>query len=236
MIQFNLLPDIKITFIKARRNKHLVLVTAVIVAGSALAILVLLFLGVSVFQKQHLSNLTKDIKSDAKKLEDTPDLDKVLTIQNQINSLSALHNAKPVTSRLFDYLPKLTPNAVSIQKIDVDFAQSTISITGSADALSTVNKFVDTLKFTTYSVDAQTNTKNAFNKVVLGTFGLNATEKDPKKKASYSINLSFDPNIFDNAKTVALTVPKIISTRSETEKPNPLFDTPSSSNPPGQGQ
>ncbi len=235
MIQFNLLPDIKLTYIKSRRNKHLVLVSSIMVAGVTLAIMVLLFLGVAVFQKQHLNNLNKDIKTDTQKLQNIPDLTKVLTVQNQLNSLTALHDAKPVGSRIFTYLAKVTPNAASVQTLSADFDANTISITGNADAISTVNKFVDTLKFTTYRTDSSPDSKPAFSKVVMTSFSLNDTEKDPKKKASYQIALSFDSTIFNNARTIDLTVPKIISTRSETEKPNALFDTPTPTTQSGQG-
>jgi hypothetical protein len=43
------------------------------------------------------------------------------------------------------------------------------------------------------------------------------------KEATYTITLSYNPVIFDSASNVVLTVPKIISTRSETEKPTELF-------------
>ncbi len=236
MIQFNLLPDIKMTYIKARRNKHLVILGAVIVSGVSLAILVLLILGVLVFQKKHLSDLSKDINNESQTLQKTPELNKVLTIQNQINSLSALHSKKPVVSRLFDDLTKLTPNTLSVQKIDVDFVQNTMNINGNADALSTINKFVDTLKFTNYTTDTQTVPAPAFNKVVLSSFGLSSDDTDAKKKATYSVTLFFDPAIFNNAALPILSVPKITSTRSETEKPNDLFSAPTTTNNATQAQ
>ncbi len=226
MIQFNLLPDIKLTYIKARRTKHLVIVTSIVVGAVSLVILILLYMGVAVFQKKHLSDLTRDIKTRTSDLQSTADLDKMLTVQNQISSLTTLHQDKPVTSRLFTYIPQITPNAVSIQKLDLDYKQSTINLTGNADAISTINKFVDTLKFTKYATadKPEDASRSAFSKVVLGSFSLNPNEKDPKKKATYQISLSFDATIFDDANGVNLVVPKITSTRSETEKPNPVFD------------
>lgn len=226
MIQFNLLPDIKLTYIKARRTKHLVIVTSIVVGAVSLGILILLYMGVAVFQKKHLNDLTQDIKNRTTELQSTADLDKMLTVQNQINSLTALHKDKPVMSRLFTYIPQITPNSVSIQKLDLDYRQSTINITGNADAISTINKFVDTLKFTKYATadKPEDTSRSAFSKVVLGSFSLNPNEKDPKKKATYQISLHFDTTIFDDANGVTLVVPKITSTRSETEKPNPVFD------------
>lgn len=249
MIQFNLLPDVKLQYIKARKNKRFVIVVSVLVSAVAIGIMVLLFLS-TVLQKQHLSNVSNDIKQDSEKLTGTPDLDKVLTIQNQLKSLSSLHDKKPEVTRLFGYLPQITPNEVSISELSVDFDQHTIAFRGNADALSTINKFVDTLKFTDYNVplanergeplvdgngQPQFESKKAFSSVVLASFSLNPEEPDPKKKAGYEVTIAFDPILFDITKTVSLSIPRnsdgtpFISTRSETEKPRELFiNSPSS--------
>src|SRR5689334_20407685 len=102
MIQFNLLPDVKLEYLKAQRLKQAVVSIAAIVAGVVLAVLVILFLVVDVFQKQHLKAVNNDIKTYTAKLQSIPDLNKILTVQNQLNSLPALHAQKPVTSRLFN--------------------------------------------------------------------------------------------------------------------------------------
>lgn len=215
MIQFNLLPDVKLEFIKARRLKHTVVMIAIIVSASALALLTVLFMTVVVFQKKHMDDLTKDIKASTAKLESVQDLDKILTVQNQLNSLPALHDQKPVTSRLFGYIQQVTPQKVSISSLELDYETQTLKIKGGADAISTVNKYVDTLKFTDYTLGSEQ--KKAFSEVVLSTF----TRDD--KSASYEITFKFDPAIFDTKNDVKLVVPNIISTRSATEKPEALF-------------
>jgi Tfp pilus assembly protein PilN len=224
MIQFNLLPDVKLEYIKARKLKRMVVIVSSIVAGSALTLMILLFLGVAVFQKSHLNNLSKDINSKKGELTKTQDLDKILTIQQQLNSLPKLHDGKPVVSRLFPYIQQVTPKSVSIDSLDVDFASKTMKVSGAADSISTINTFVDTLKFTNFKTsedkDSQASeSKNAFSSVVLVSFG-----KDDKG-SSYQISLNFDPSIFDGTLDVALSVPPgKITTRSETEKPAPLFE------------
>ncbi len=225
MIQFNLLPDVKLEFIKARRSKHMVL----LVSAAVTAVSVLLFLGlftvVNVLQTKHINDLNKDIKKNTATLKAVPDLDKILTVQNQLGSLTSLHEQKPATSRLLDYLAQLTPSAATISDIKLDFSANSLTITGNADALSTVNKYVDTLKFTTYTVEGSDETKKAFPEVVLTGFSTNE-----EKKVSYEIKATFDPVIFDGTKQVNLVVPKIISTRSETAKPGDLFQQPAGAN------
>ncbi len=234
MIQFNLLPDVKLDYIKARRTKHTVIVLSSVISGSALALLVLMFLVVNVAQKQHLSSLNDDIESNKKSLQAKPELAKILTIQNQLNSLSGLHEQKPVVSRTFGYIQQVTPANASIDTVTINFAEQTISIEGAANALATVNTFVDTLKFTTFTATATdqqaqsspTNTP-AFSEVVLGDFAVVTASAglDPNKVATYSITLKYDPLIFSDANTVKLVVASRVTTRSETEKPSAIFQT-----------
>lgn len=217
MIQFNLLPKIKLDYVKAKRNKRMTIVVSVLASAAALGILVLLFMIVQVFQKQHSNNLTQDIKSETSKLRGISDLDKILTIQNQLNSLTALHDKKPVASRLTTYVKQFTPANVTIASITVDLELYTITMSGSADTIATVNKFVDTLKFTNYQTADKT--APAFSSVVLAGFG-----KGEDKVTTYQINFSYDPIIFSNGAEVKLVIPPgKITTRSQTEKPESIF-------------
>jgi len=217
MIQFNLLPSVKMEYVRNRRTKRLVILIASVVATGSLAIMIILFIGVSIFQKKHSQDLSKNIKTESSKLSNVPDLNKILTIQNQLKSLPPLHDKKPVTTRVYDYIKQITPAKASIAAMKVDFDGATMEITGSADSISTINKFVDTLKFTSYKTD-DNKSGNAFNGVVLATFGRD------DKGASYNITLKYDPAIFDSSSKATLIVPAgKITTRSETEKPESLF-------------
>lgn len=232
MVQFNLLPDVKLEYVRARRVKRIVMAFAVLATSVSLAIFIVLLLLVDVVQKHSLSNLDKDTKLYSAQLTGTTDLNQILTVQNQLNSLPALDSQKPATARLFGYVKQLTPVNAFINRLDIDYTQNTISISGTADTIDTINTFVDTLKFTTYNVQASDGTKTtakAFSNVVLSSFSRDNSQ------AAYSINFSFDPIIFDNTNTTTLTVPNIISTRSEVNQPNVLFQAaPSATNKQGQ--
>lgn len=218
MIQFNLLPDVKLAFIRAKRRKRLVAVASTSVIAGCLTILLLLFLFVNVAQKGHLNALSADINNQVKELRDTPNLDSILTVQNQLKVLGGLHDQKPVASRIYTYLSQVTPSEISISKLDVDFLTSTMKFTGSSNSLNNVNKFADTLKFTEFTQGESSEKQLAFSNVVLSSFGrTDAT-------ANFAIDLSFDPAIFDSVEVIELAVPATITTRSETEKP--LFETP----------
>ncbi len=222
MIQLNLLPDVKLFYMKAQRQRRLVMSACVLVTGGAV-VLLLLLLSVNGLQKKHISDLTKDISKENSQLENKPDIDKVLTVQNQLQSLTELHDQKPAAARVFEYLNQVTPASVSITTLSVDFTQDTATITGTSDSLSNVNKYVDTLKYITYTTDDSTKPLPAFNNVVLSSFGLNTGAKDASQAASFTITLSYDKTIFDNTQKVKLTVPSATTTRSQVTQPSDLF-------------
>ncbi len=235
MIQFNLLPDVKLQYIRARRLKQTMITVSGVVIIASLAVTIFLFMAVQVFQKEHISHINKDIKESTDKLQGTKDLDKLLTIQNQLSSLSSLHDSKKVGSRTFGYLAQVTPKDVTISNLEVDFDAGTMKITGGAKELSAANQYVDTLKFTTYTYPetkpdggTENKTGNAFTNVVLSSWSRN------DKETTYTIDLRFDPAIFDVQKQTSLVVPNQITTRSSTEKPSSdsdIFKQPQTNNP-----
>lgn len=226
MVQFNLLPDVKLNYIKAERTKRMVMLASFSLTGLAVFIFVLLFLIVNVFQTKHLNDLNNDIKMKTSELKSIPDLDKVLTVQNQLKALPGLHEQKPATSRLVDYLVQVTPADAKISEVKVDMDNSAMTLEGSANSIETINRFVDTLKFTNFTAVSDpesSETDQAFTEVVLTKFGISEAGENAGK-TTYSIDFKFNPIIFNNTKTVNLTVPNIISTRSIVEKPTELFE------------
>lgn len=217
MIQFNLLPDVKLEYIKTQRNKRLVFTVAAIVTAVSLLILIVLTVLVFGFQRKYIADLTSDIKTQSSNLQGTGELDKVLTIQNQLNSLTGLHQQKEDASRIIPFIQKITPANVSIASLDVNYTTPAMTISGTAPNLAAVNTFVDTLKFTNVTY-GETKAK-AFSQVVLSGFG------SSEDGATYSITLAYDAAMFKVINQVNLEIPSQITTRSETEKPSALFKT-----------
>ncbi len=216
MVELNLLPDVKLQFIKAKQVKRLVFSISIIVAVISLAILVSLIVYVDVVQKSKINTLNKSIASSIKQIQGNKDLNSVLTIQDQLRALPQLEAQSPKTSRLFGYMSSLVPSNVTVSSLSIDYTKNTIMLSGNADSLATVNQFVDTLKFTTYNTDTVKNAK-AFNTVVLSsvTFGSGT--------ASYSISFNFDPILFSSTQNVTLVVPNLTTTRSIIDQPKILF-------------
>jgi hypothetical protein len=225
MIQLNLLPDVKMQYINARRRKRLILGVSFVVAAFFLVLFILLFIYVRFAQQKHMTDLSKDISAKTSELQSKEDIDKILTVQNQLNSLPGLHDEKAVSSRLFDYLQKLTPSDATISEVNIDFLENKVVIEGNAEEISVINKFADTLKFTGYIVneegsegqvpqcglgnieqtlevidEEQEGVKGlcrAFSEVVLAKFAL-SEENDNSSGVTYEINFNFDEKIFEN--------------------------------------
>lgn len=202
MIQFNLLPDIKLEYVRAQRAKHMLTSIALTSGGVALGLLLFAFFVVDVVQKHTLKTLDNDIHKYAQSVQSTKDLNKLLTVQNQLNALTGLHQQKPVVSRLFGYISQVTPSNVSINKLDVDYSTNVLSVGGSAPSIDAIRVYTDTLKSTQYELAHSGNKKPAFSEVVLGSF----SKSD--KNATFSITLKFDPALFAHSNEVTLDVVK----------------------------
>ncbi len=230
MVQVNLLPDVKMQYINARRRKRLILGASFIASAVFLTLFVLLFVYVRFAQQKHMNDLSKDIASKTSELQSKEDINKILTVQNQLNSLPGLHDQKKISSRLFDYLQQVTPSDATISDVNMDFLENKGIIEGNAKEISVVNRFTDTLKFTGFIVHEdgsdgsapqcdlgtvkqaagaataeQQNAQglcHAFSDVVLAEFSLNdeSSISNEKSGVSYKIEFNFDGKIFANIK------------------------------------
>jgi len=149
MIQLNLLPDLKKEFIKSQKNKGLVISISLMVTLGALGLSVLLFIYVNFVQQVQINLATDDIKHKVTDLKGVKDIDKYLTIQNQLSSITALHDGKGAYSRLFTFLNVLnpsTPNNINLSNLQIAQGEKSISFVGTTASFQTLNVFVDTLK------------------------------------------------------------------------------------------
>jgi hypothetical protein len=231
-VQFNLLPDVKLEFNRSQHTKRMVYTLSALASLVVIGLFVISFVVVNVLQKELLNHANGDIQYYSNKIKGIKDLSQVLTIQNQLKALPTLHSQKHYTSRLFNYLPELTPNDIHIGKLSLDTTANTIQIDGTSDSVEHINKFVDTFKYAVYSIpdvkdkntcsqdsgnwhdNDQTCTKLAFNQVVL-------TRVDrSQKEASYTLNASYDPALFTGTKGVDLVVNQEVTTRSVLDAPS----------------
>ena len=225
MTQFNLLPDIKLEYERTKRIQRLMTLISIVVTVAALVIVAFLGIFVGVVQANNIKTLNNEIQKDSTNLVGKKNLNQILTIQNQLESLTSLHNQKPAATRLFSYLTELTPVNANITKLTVDFDKKTIEVTGTADTFKTLNQFVDTLKLTKYNISGLKNsTKLAFSNVVLSQFNVvnvassGSTTTPGPGGVTYTIDFDYDPNLFDITKTVNIIIPNEVVNR-----PSALF-------------
>lgn len=219
MITLNLLPDIKKEYLKAKRTKQFITMIAFGVGAAAVAATALMAIYVLGVQRLQINSSQGSIDESVRVLNESEDLAKIVTIQNQLTALPAIEDTTVAASRLFGYVSTITPNEITLTQLRIDFENSGVELRGNGESFKAVNTFVDTLKNATFTYADATGSSLAFSSVVLDTI----TADD---EAGFEIIFLYNPQIFDpNIEGVKLSVPNITSTRSQTEKPKSLFDT-----------
>lgn len=206
MIQFNLLPDVKKQYIQTKRTKRLIMSMSLIACAASLGVLLLVFSYVQIAQKKSINDLTEDIATEIAAVKSINGIDEILTIQNQMSTLPGLHQKRPATSRIFEYLNKVTPQNVFIGSVKLDIGTSSLEISGTAESLAAINTYVDTLKFATYSSGDVKDEKPFSN--VITSLSRNS------ENANYTVKFNFVPVLFDNTVVSTISVPKTVTTRS----------------------
>lgn len=135
MIEINLVPDVKQELINAQRVRTSVISLSILVGMAAIAIVIVL--AVWVFGVQTARGVLSDdaIKKESQKLSQVADISNILTIQNQLAKIPAMHDSKSIDSRIFDVLATINPpapNNVSINNVSLDSSSKTIKIEGQA--------------------------------------------------------------------------------------------------------
>lgn len=225
MIQLNLLPDLKKEFIQSQKSKSLVISVSIIVTLAALGLSALFFVYVTFIQQVQVSVADNDIKNRTAELKKVQDIDKYLTIQNQLSALPELHGNKGSYSRLFDFLNVLNPSApnnVSLTNLQVLQADKAIQFSGNTKNFETLNIFVDTLKNAevTYKTadGGEPVTEKMFSQVLVGSSDLSRIENNTL--VSFVVRTIYKDSVFDaHNKEMTAKIPNITTTQSVTQSP-----------------
>lgn len=142
MISINLLPDIKKDLLRVRRERNLVVTVSVIAVGVSVGIL--LVLGATLGGMTVAKMATESsIESNEKKIDDAiknDQLNRYLTIQNQLSQIDGLKDGQQIYSRLMDYLVALNPaapNNATLQNVILSSSgASSSSSSSSADGIT----------------------------------------------------------------------------------------------------
>lgn len=133
MIQINLIPDVKLELIRAQRQRNVIISVATLVMFVAVGLVILTALYVFVVQFARERIVDDSIKTGVTQLKEIKDIDKLVTIQNQLSQIDQTHSDKALTSRIFSMLAVAsgqgTENAVSITAFVFNKEEGTINLT-----------------------------------------------------------------------------------------------------------
>ena len=231
MIEINLLPNVKRELLKTRAMRNRVISISFLVGGASIAAVVVLalILGSQIAAEAVQSGVIKD-RND--KLMAVEDLNKVVTIQNQLTKINEQHSRKKINSRIFDVVTAVNPvapNNVSFSDIKVNPESKTITLEGSA-----VNGYsaLETLKKTILNTKVQTTDGDKSSEVSLTkeikdgdtSFGENS---EGKKVLQFSFSFEYAEELLAPANdgTVSVLTPtgKVDVTDSRQGIPDSLF-------------
>lgn len=236
MIQINLIPDVKLEYLKARKMRNVAITVSILagLAAAALVVLAVLFLLIQV-GREKLADM--GIEGEYKKLSSVNDLSNLVTIQNQLSLISGQNNARSMTSRLFGVLQAINPKApndVKFTSVKLDPSKKVLRLEGIAEAgypsVEALKKTITNVEFKYSGVDAASKTKTIpiADKVEVGktSFGQSS---DGRRVLRFEITLQYPEVLFTNkARKAQLVTPteQIDVTDSRLQVPESLFSNP----------
>lgn len=109
MIEINLIPDVKQELLKAQMQRNVVISGSIVLAIAAAAVVLIAVLYVFGAQKVIMDNANNTIDKQYETLSSVEDLNKLLTIQNQLKTVSTLNDGKRAGSRVYSMLNVIVP-------------------------------------------------------------------------------------------------------------------------------
>ena len=231
MMAITRLPIVKRELLKTRAMRNRVISISFLVGGASIVAVVVLalVLGSQIAGEAVQNGVIKD-RND--KLMAVEDLNKVVTIQNQLTKINEQHSRKKINSRIFDVVTAVNPvapNNVSFSDIKVNPESKTITLEGSA-----VNGYsaLETLKKTILNTKVQTTDGDKSSEVSLTkeikdgdtSFGENS---EGKKVLQFSFSFEYAEELLAPANngTVSVLTPtgKVDVTDSRQGIPDSLF-------------
>lgn len=205
MIEVNLVPDVKLELLKARRQQKMVISASILIAIVSVGIVTLMATYAFGVQRFAESIADAGIKDESKKLADIKDLSKTLTIQSQLNKLSGLQQDKNVTSRLFDIIGVTVPsgeNQIKISQINLDTEESRIDIEAqAANGYESMEVFKKTLAQTKFQYNQNGEAQNPINIAETISEGDRnyAEDTDGRRVLRFTISFTYPSELFDPA-------------------------------------
>jgi len=228
MVQLNLLPDVKKEFLHAESVRRKTIAFSILISIIAAGLTVAFAFYVYAVQNVILSVQTSDIKNKSSQLNNVKDIDKYLVVQNQLASLSSLHNEKNNYSRLLDFLPRLNPappQNITLATLDVSSEDHTITFKGKVADYGSLTTFKDTLsnaEFTYQTDGEQQSATKLFTDVVITSATYQNTGN--QTGVTFSVMATYNEEVFKQKNIdVNVTIPNKETTGSVVNSPQAIF-------------
>lgn len=230
MIAINLIPDVKQEFIRAQKVRNTAIAISILTGMIAGGIVVLLAL-VLVAQGLRESMIRSEVKKQFETLSSVENIDNVLTIQNQLSMVSAMHDSKSMDSRVFDVIAAINPpapNEARMSSVRIDPTTSLLTIEGSAAsgyaATETLRKTILNTQIESFK-EGVASTMPLTSEVTIGetSYGESA---DGGRVLRFIISFVYPEGLFDNTmKSFRIVTPtqRIDVTDSRSRVPESLF-------------
>lgn len=235
--QINLLPDVKISLIKARMQRNIMVSVSIlitVVCGVIMFILTSTLTTLAVVKNVADGNI-KNYSDKIVKEQRTGELNEYMTIQNQLDQISKLKKTQENFSLIFDYLAKLNPtgaNGMTIGSFHInslnqssnysDGPVGTITLQAKTSSYAALNVIKLTMQKAKIhyrlSGDDSEHVEQIFNEVGLsgvsataeysGNTNGNTTKTSRSGQLSFSLTLKYNPVIFAyNITNTSIEVP-----------------------------
>lgn len=228
MIQLNLLPDVKKEYLRAQSARRKTIALSILVTIIAAGLTAVVAIYVYAVQNGIMYLQTQDIKGKASQLSSVKDIDKYLTIQNQLSQLSDLHGNKNNFSRLLDFLPRLNPappQNIVLNNLEVSTVDTTITFKGRVNDYGALSTFKDTLSNATFTYQTGEENHDAtklFSDVKIDSAVYEKTATSAG--VTFSVIATYDPAVFEQKNlSVQVTVPNKETTGSVVGSPQAIF-------------
>lgn len=233
MIEINLVPDVKLEYIRTRMMRDYVVSVSIIVGISVVSLAIIL--GV-VLGTQLITERVQDgtIKTENDKLMKVADLDKTVTIQQQLETIDKQQSSKRIKSRLFDSIMMINPpapNDIRISVLKLDPEEQKVTIEGSAAngyiALETFKKTI-TNTFVQVGADSDSATMSQLAEdIIPGStgFGENA---EGQRVLRFSFSFIYPEELFvwsSDPVTIVTPTGRLDVTDSRLGVPESLFES-----------
>lgn len=203
MVELSLVPDVKQQLIKARRVRNLVISISVIVGIVSVGVVIALAMYLYGVQTVRNTVVDNSIKDKSKELSNIKDLNDMLTVQNQLQNISALHDSKNIDSRFFDIIdvinpPESSPNRVIFTTTRIDSAESKIILEAkSSVGFQAAEVLKKTIEETTvrYKDKGEIVTEKLASNVVIAEMNY-GDDADGQKVLNFTISFEYPTFLF----------------------------------------